>query len=137
MPKLKLMSKKMSEETNALNWFEIPATGIERAKKFYATIFEVELFEMEMMGMKMAMFPNDGTKGTVGGAIVQSDMHSPSATGSLIYLNANPDLSLVTNRIEKAGGNIIMPKTKINDEIGYMAIFSDTEGNTVGLHSDG
>ena len=130
------MTKKISAETNAINWFEIPVTDIARAKKFYETILEIEMTPTEMMGMKMAMFPYDGSKGTVGGALVQSEMHTPSATGAVIYLNANPDLDLVFNRIEKAGGKTSMPKTLIDKNTGYMAFFTDTEGNTVGLHSN-
>jgi predicted enzyme related to lactoylglutathione lyase len=130
------MTKKISAETNAINWFEIAVTDIARAKKFYETILEIEMTPMEMMGMKMAMFPYDGSKGTVGGALVQSGMHIPSATGAVIYLNANPDLDLVFKRIEKTGGKTSMPKTLIDKNTGYMAFFTDTEGNTVGLHSN-
>jgi uncharacterized protein len=90
---------------------------------------------MEMMGMKMAMFPYDGSKGKVGGALVQSQMHKPSSSGSILYLNANPDLQNVLNRVEKAGGQVLMPKTLIDKETGHMAFLSDTEGNTIGLHS--
>ena len=130
------MNKKMSSDTNAINWFEIAVSDINRATKFYETIFEIKTIPMEMMGMKMAMFPYDGSKGTVGGALVQSDMHSPSATGSVLYLNANPDLDLVANRIEKAGGKNTMKKTLIDENTGYMAFFVDTEGNSIGLHSN-
>jgi uncharacterized protein len=129
------MSKQMSSETNALNWFEIAVKDISRAKKFYETVFEIEMAEMEMMGMKMAMFPNDGISGKVGGAIVQSENHTPSSTGTIVYLNANPDLQKVLNRIEATGGTIIMPATLIDEQTGYMAIIADTEGNTVGLHA--
>jgi predicted enzyme related to lactoylglutathione lyase len=130
------MSSKMSNETNALNWFEISVTDISRATEFYETVFEIKLTSLEMMGMKMAMFPADGTHGKVGGALVQSPMHYPSATGSIIYLNANPDLQLVIDRIEKTGHKVTLPKTFIDKETGYMAFFADTEGNTVGLHSN-
>jgi len=130
------MSQKMSAETNALNWFEIAVKDIARAKKFYEKIFDVKMEEMEMMEMKMASFPYDPVKGTVGGALVQSQMHTPSAAGAIIYLNANPDLQLVLDRIEEVNGKINMPKTFINDDIGYMAFFTDTEGNNVGLHSN-
>lgn len=130
------MSKKMSADTNALNWFEIAVTDIARAKNFYEKIFEVELSEMEMAGMKMAMFPSQGKNGTVGGALVQSQMHKPSMTGCVVYLNANPDMQHVLNRIESAGGKITMPKTLIDEQTGYMAFFADTEGNNVGLHSN-
>ncbi len=131
------MSQKMSKETNALNWFEIAVSDISRATKFYETIFEVKMEQSEMMEMKMAMFPYDPMNGKVGGALVQGEMHKPSATGSIIYLNANPDLNLVLNRIEKAGGKVFMPKTLIDENVGHMAFFSDSEGNTVALHSNG
>lgn len=129
------MNNKMSAETNAVNWFEIPVKDITRATKFYETIFEIKMAPMEMMGMKMAMFPTNGSNGTVGGSLVQSQMHHPSETGMVIYLNANPDLQVVLDQIEKAGGKVAMPKTLINEQTGYMAFFADTEGNTVGLHS--
>jgi len=131
-----MSNNKMSSETNAINWFEIAVKDIKRATKFYEAILEVQTTPMEMMGMKMAMLPYDGTKGTVGGALVQSEMHQPSATGTVIYLNANPDLNLVAKRIETAGGKISMPKTLIDENTGYMAFFTDTEDNTIGLHSN-
>jgi predicted enzyme related to lactoylglutathione lyase len=116
---------------NAINWFEIPVTDFARAKKFYGNIFEIELFE-EMMGpSQMGFFPGGG----VSGAIVKSDGHKPSMDGTLIYLAAGEDLTAVLNRIEKAGGKILHPKTKVTDEIGYIAVFCDTEGNKVALHS--
>src|SRR5215203_5302686 len=129
------MNEKMSSETNALNWFEIPAIDISRAKKFYESIFEIKMEEMEMADMKYAMFPFDPMKGRVAGGLAQSPMHIPSATGSIIYLNANPDLQKVLDRIEKAGGKITMPKTSIGQN-GFMAFFTDSEGNTMALHSN-
>ena len=130
------MNEKMSSETNAINWFEIPATDVVRAKKFYEQIFEIKMEEMEMPGMKYAMFPFNPMKGNVSGGIAQSPMHKPGMTGSIIYLNANPDLQNVLNRIEKAGGKISMPKTSIGQN-GFMAFFIDTEGNSMALHSNG
>ena len=129
------MNEKMSAATNAINWFEIPVTEISRAKKFYETIFEIKMEDMEMPDMKYAMFPFDPMKGKVAGGLAQSPMHIPGATGSIIYLNANPDLQKVLDRIEKAGGKITMPKTSIGQN-GFMAFFSDTEGNTIALHSN-
>ncbi|MBS1493647.1 MAG: VOC family protein [Bacteroidetes bacterium] len=125
----------MTAKDNSLNWFEIPATDINRAAKFYETIFSAEMPRMEMGG-SMAFFPADMMNGKVGGAVVQSDMHKPSADGAVIYLNANPDLDIALGKVEKAGGKVVMPKTKITDEIGFMAFFIDTEGNKVGMHSN-
>ncbi len=125
--------EKLSANTNALNWFEIPVLEIDRAKKFYETIFDIEMFPMDMPGMQMIVFPSMAPHS--GGALMKSEYHIPSTTGSLIYLNGNPDLQTVLDKIEAAGGKIAMPKTQISPEIGFMATFIDTEGNCVALHS--
>jgi predicted enzyme related to lactoylglutathione lyase len=126
----------MDDKSNALNWFEISVTDMARAKKFYGTIFAIEMHEEEMMGMKMAYFPADMMNGKVGGGLVESPYHKPSADGAKIYLNGNPDLDIALGKVDEAGGQVAMPKTKISDEIGYMANFIDTEGNLVALHSN-
>ncbi len=127
----------MNASGNALNWFEISVSDIERAKKFYEEILGISMEGQEMMGMKMAYFPADMMNGKVGGGICESPFHKPSADGAKIYLNGNPDLATVLGNVEAAGGQVTMPKTKISDEIGFMAFFMDTEGNLVGLHSNG
>jgi predicted enzyme related to lactoylglutathione lyase len=126
----------MTAKENALNWFEISATDISRATKFYETIFGIQLRQQEMMGLKMALFPSEDMNGKVSGGLIQGPLHKPSADGAKIYLNGNPDLANALSKIEKAGGKVLMPKTKITDEIGFMAYFTDTEGNTVALHSN-
>ena len=125
----------MDKSTNSLNWFEIPASDINRAKAFYETIFGIEMPVMSMMGMEMAMFPGEEGNGKASGCLCQSPFHKPSQEGSVIYLNANPDMSDVIARIESAGGTVAMPKTMITPEVGHMAFFIDTEGNRVALHS--
>lgn len=125
----------MTAQENALNWFEISVSDISRAKTFYETIFGISMDLQEMMGMQMAFFPGD-MSGKVSGGLVQGPMHKPSADGAKIYLNGNPDLGNALGKVEAAGGKVLMPKTKITDDIGYMAFFSDTEGNTVALHSN-
>jgi predicted enzyme related to lactoylglutathione lyase len=81
----------------------------------------------------MAMFPAD--KG-IGGAVVMGQGSVPSETGSLIYLNAGRDLQVVLDRVPEAGGRIIMGKTFISEDSGYFALFIDTEGNKLALHSE-
>lgn len=125
----------METNANALNWFEIPATDISRARSFYENIMNIKMDQQEMMGMHMAFFPYEPGNGKVSGALVQGDMYKPSMDGAAIYLNANPDMSNVISRIEAAGGKVIMPKTHITPEIGYMAFFIDSEGNRMALHS--
>lgn len=124
----------MTTKENAINWFEISVTDISRAKKFYESILGIELPLDNMMGMEMAFFPYEPGSGKASGALVKSDMHKPSADGVKIYLNGNPDLSNALGKVEAAGGKITMPKTSIG-EVGYMAFFIDTEGNSIALHS--
>lgn len=125
------------QNANALNWFEIPVADMNRAKSFYETIFGIDMGEVvDMMGMKMAMFPVDPESGKVGGGIAQSDMHKPSMDGGVIYLNANEaGMQNILDRVETNGGQIAMPRTNISPEIGYMAFIVDCEGNKIGLHS--
>ncbi|MGZ3754388.1 MAG: VOC family protein [Mucilaginibacter sp.] len=126
----------MDPQANALNWFEIPVDEIERAQDFYEGIFDMEMAPLqEMQGMKMVGFPIDMASGKIGGALVESDFHIPSDEGAIIYLNANPDIQTIIDRVEDFGGEVVMPRTQITPEIGYMAFFIDSEGNRVGLHA--
>jgi predicted enzyme related to lactoylglutathione lyase len=125
----------MNDQTNSLNWFEIPVVDMARAKHFYQVIFSIHMHEDSMMGMQMATFPITPGNGKVGGALVKSEFNKPSMEGILIYLNANPDLDNVLAKVDAEGGKVLVPKTLINEQIGYMAFFMDTEGNRIGLHS--
>jgi predicted enzyme related to lactoylglutathione lyase len=70
------------------------------------------------------------------GRVYSDGFHKPSGTdGVLIYLNGNPDVQNVLDKVEKAGGKIMVPKTEISPEYGFMGVFLDTEGNRIGLHS--
>src|ERR1043165_1663466 len=126
----------MDQNSNTINWFEIPAQDLNRAKNFYEKVFDIKMGVLPtIVGIKMAAFPADMNGGKVSGGIAQSSMHKPSQTGSVLYLNANPSIDSVIGRIEQAGGKVVMPKTQISPEIGYMAFFTDTEGNKIGLHA--
>ena len=125
----------MDAKTNSVNWFEIPTTDIKRAKKFYESIFSCDLEEMQMNDIKMAMFPYEMGAGKVAGALCEGSWYKPGADEPLLYLNGNPNLQSVLDKVQKAGGNVILPKTAITPEIGFMAMFTDSEGNRVALHS--
>ena len=122
---------------NAISWFEIPAIDLGRAQKFYETIFNIRMISFDTPNFQMRMFPVENMMNGVGGAISKAEgFYKPSATdGPLVYLNANPDVQNVLDKIEAAGGKIVVPKTQISPEFGYMAVFVDTEGNRVALHS--
>lgn len=120
------------------SWFEIACSDFDRAKRFYETIFGVKLQDMQAPGQKMAGFPVDVEAGEIGGTIVEREQSRPSNYGTLVYLDAGPDLQVVLDRVPEAGGQEAMPKTPIPGlDGGYMAVFIDSEGNLVGLTSRG
>lgn len=126
----------MTKLKNAIVWFDIPVTDMERAVKFYSNLFDIEFQQLSFSnGLKMAIFPVE--EGTVSGALTfHSDHYNPSKTGSLVYLNGNPDLQIMLDKVKSNGGNILLPKSLISEHWGYMALFEDTEGNRIALHSN-
>ena len=117
-----------------VNWFEITVSDFDRARKFYEAIFDESLIVLDLGNLKMGLFPRGAN---VGGAICyESKWYNPSSDGAIIYLNANPDLEKVQNKIESAGGFIIQPKKMISPERGYMCLFLDSEGNRLALSSN-
>ena len=122
---------------NAISWFEIPTTDLDRAQKFYETIFSTSLIPLDLQNLRMRMFPIENQMSGIGGALCHNkDFYKPSPTdGPLLYLNGNPDVQNVLDRVEGAGGKVLVPKTQISPEYGYMAVIIDTEGNRIALHS--
>lgn len=123
----------MTGPANVLNWFEIPVTDFARAKKFYEAVLGSPVTELPMGPITMGMFSADPS--VVGGAIVHEEGSAPSTTGTRVYLNGGPDLAPMLARVAPAGGRVEVPKTEIGGDFGYFALFIDTEGNRVGLHS--
>ena len=119
---------------NAINWFEIPVANLERAVAFYEQIMAAKLpLESSFPGMKMAMFPYKDPG--VGGCLIEFEQARPHADGVRVYLNGGDNLAPILDRVEAAGGRIIMPKTFLREDIGHIGMFSDSEGNIIGLHS--
>jgi predicted enzyme related to lactoylglutathione lyase len=117
---------------NAINWVELPSVDFERAVRFYETILDTKLRQEIFNGEPNAMFPTEGDD-PAGGAIISRSWQKPSADGALVYLNAAGKMSTILNRIEAAGGKVLMPRTSIGDP-GFISIFIDSEGNKVALH---
>lgn len=126
-------------KNNAVGWFELPVADMERAMKFYETVFDIRLERNQMGPLDMAWFPwVDGGLGASGSLVYHEEMYKPSTDGVVIYFTAHSgDLANELARVEPAGGKVLQPKTLITDDIGYMALFIDSEGNRVALHSRG
>jgi len=123
---------------NAINWFEIPVTDFDRAKGFYETILDFTMREHVGGNTRTGLFEYDLEEGGAGGAIVcDPDFYTPSANGSLVYLNCEPDLQTVLDKVVDAGGKVLQNKTIVaaTQDLGYWALILDTEGNRVALHA--
>lgn len=131
---LPLSSKVKNKETkHFISWFEIPALDFEQAVSFYNQIFDIDMECLKTEENSMAFFP--AGKG-IGGAVITGPGSIPSDSGPLIYLNGGDDLNQVLSKVEVAGGRVIMPKTFIGEDSGYFAIFIDSQGNKLALHSN-
>lgn len=113
--------------------FEIPATDISRAIDFYQSILDLQIDKIDMPEMQMGLLPTE--EQMTFGVIIQGEGYTPSTNGVTIYLDGGNDLQIILDKIERKGGEILVPKTLHADESGYFALFIDTEGNRLGLHS--
>jgi uncharacterized protein len=118
---------------NPVGWFDLHVSDFERAKKFYETVFMVQLQDLPIEWGRQALFPFSPEKPNISGALVENTAMKPNSNSTVIYFETEDCLS-EEKRIEQAGGKIVQPKTNIG-EFGYISIFIDSEGNTVGLHS--
>ncbi len=117
-----------------INWFDIPASDINRAVNFYNNVFDLNLEIIDCGEEKMACFPD--IKG-ISGAISQAKGFNPSSDGIQITFDGGEDLSEMLETVKNVGGKIVKEKTKIEAEgRGYFALIQDSEGNTIGLYSD-
>jgi len=124
-------------KNNVVGWFEIPVTDMDRAVKFYETVFDFKLQREKMGELDMAWFPSkEEATGSPGSLVCMPGYYKPSADGSLLYFTANSgDVSIEISRVENAGGKVLMERKQISEEYGYMALFLDSEGNRIALHS--
>jgi uncharacterized protein len=123
----------MSASSQVVAWFEIPSVDFDRAVRFYEATLDVKLNRQEFGGQPIAVFEHEDP--ATGGAIVHSPSMTPAHDGVLVYLNAQPTVDAALARVEKAGGKSDGPVIKLPQDIGYIAFFTDTEGNRLGLHS--
>ncbi|HEY5745906.1 MAG TPA: VOC family protein [Chryseolinea sp.] len=126
-------NKITNDMKNLISIVEIPTVNFSRAVTFYQAILGIRIEEVDMDGTKMGVLPSD--EGTVNVVLVKGNDYKPTTDGTVVYLNAGDDLQTMLDKIETNGGKILVPKTEISPEMGFFAMFTDTEGNKLGLHS--
>lgn len=118
-------------DRSLISWFEIPVFDLARAKAFYDHLYGIRMESSYAGEYAMAFFP--ASKG-IGGALVQGPGCIPNDSGTLIYLNAGTDLDGMLQRVEVAGGRVIMGRSLIGNDAGWFALIIDSEGNRLALH---
>lgn len=122
-------------KTNAVAWFDIYVSDMERAVAFYQTVFEQKLEKMGDPTGETQMMSFSADMGIYGasGALVKSDYSRPGAGGTMVYFGSE-DCLVEESRVEAAGGKIVRSKFSIG-EFGWVSVCEDTEGNLFGLNS--
>jgi predicted enzyme related to lactoylglutathione lyase len=126
------LEKRKGQRDNRVVWFELPVVNMERAKKFYETIFSLKLNLVQFGPELIAVFPYEAP--AISGCLIEAGGLKPGH-GALPCLNADPHLDAVLEKVERAGGRIVHPYTDMPPGMGCFARIEDTEGNLVGLHA--
>jgi predicted enzyme related to lactoylglutathione lyase len=110
--------------------FEIPADDVERARKFYSTLFgwKIEKPEGEMDYWMISTSGDNNDKSSLGGGMMKrKDPHQPN----LNYIGVS-SIDEYSKKVNELGGKVVMPKTEIPG-YGFFAVCSDTENNSFAL----
>lgn len=129
------MNDQASKKNNPVGWFEIYVKDMDRAKKFYETVFGVKLERVPANELEMWVFPGECEGLGATGALCKMDGKDPGHGGVIIYFSCE-DCKLTGAKVFRAGGEIHLPKMAIGDR-GSISLVIDTEGNMIGLHSAG
>jgi uncharacterized protein len=120
-------------KNNPVAWFEIYVQDMDRAKKFYESVFQLTLTKLNSPGMEMWAFPMEMNRWGAGGALVKMDGVPSGGNSTLVYFSC-ADCAVEEGRAVQFGGRIQQEKVSIGD-YGFISLVFDTEGNMFGLHS--
>ncbi|WP_395668958.1 VOC family protein [Rhodoferax sp.] len=121
---------------NAISWFEIPTTQLDRAQAFYEAVLGQPMRKEDMGPSKGAVFAYDMEADGVGGALMMGPTApTPSNAGVLVYLDATPSLDAALERAVAHGGQVALPRQALPPGMGFFAHIRDLDGNRVGLHA--
>ena len=121
-----------NSKNNRVVWVDIPVKDLDRSIAFYKAVLANNVSKVEMPGMSFAVLDHqDGN----GGCLVPNAAHVSSTGGVLVYLNGDGRIRAAVAEVEKNGGKILEPVTSIGPH-GFRAVFLDSEGNRIALHSN-
>ncbi len=123
---------------NPFTWIEIYVEDMSRAQKFYEAVLQIEMVPMQAPGdfgdLEMLSFPWVQDGANISGALCKTSDFKPGSGGTLVYFTSE-DAAIEISRVEAAGGKVMQEKFSISEH-GFVALAMDTEGNTIGFHSN-
>jgi predicted enzyme related to lactoylglutathione lyase len=120
-------------KNNPVGWFEIYVQDVDRAKKFYESVFQVKLEKLNSPEVEMWAFPMDMNASGASGSIIKMAGVSSGGNSTLVYFSCE-DCAVEEGRAAQSGGRIQKKKMSIG-QYGFISLLFDTEGNMFGLHS--
>jgi uncharacterized protein len=120
---------------NPITWCEIYVQDMDRAKRFYESVFQTQLEQLESPDnaeVDLWAFPMSMEGVGASGALVKMDGVECGGSGIIPYFHCD-EVAVELARVVEAGGKIHTPKMAIG-QYGFMALIIDTEGNRIGLH---
>lgn len=118
---------------NPVIWFEIYVQDMNRAKKFYESVFQTKLERIKSPAIEMWGFPMLMDQVGTAGSLVRMEGVPSGGNSTIVYFTC-ADCAVEEGRAEKLGAKIYRRKISIG-EYGYISLLYDTEGNMIGLHS--
>lgn len=107
-------------------FFEVISPDVKRAQQFYADLFG---WQMSAMG-DYALVETGAGEGALGGGFGTASEQNPA--GVRIYMRVD-DIAAYLAKAEQLGGRQVLPATDLPGGYGQFAIFTDPDGNLVGL----
>lgn len=117
---------------NAICWFEIYVDDMARAKRFYQDVFGYELTHLSAEP-ELWQFPSNQNGYGSSGALAKMEGFAAGRNSTVVYFSCE-DCAVEQNRAPQHGGTIVREKFSIGEH-GFIALITDSEGNTIGLHS--
>ena len=121
------MSKTKKKISASVVWFNVPAEDVKRAAKFYSGLFGWKTKSFRGMTDFMQIDTGGADASPDGGIGQRSDQKQ-----SVVNYVSVDSVEKYLAKVEKLGGKICMPKTTV-PQMGYFAVFQDTESNGFGL----
>ena len=117
---------------NTIIWFEINVANLDQAKDFYDYVLQTNIRKEDMEGYPpMGIISGEG----VNGALVEDEEYeAPEHSGIMLYFDGTSGINAYLERIEEAGGEVVVPRSFLNESVGYWAAFSDLDGNLLAFY---